>query len=160
MGRIVHEKRLRGVHPQLVLVPKAWGVQLPFDVLITEGVRMDVRQRALYAQGRSTPGQIVTMAETAALTAHGRRLFPGGDIFGCAFDAVPCTGPVGQPNYNDAPAFERMGAIAERMGLVWGGRWATFPDKPHVQLPDWRKYQPVGDEVPDYSDVTGGSSTA
>jgi len=113
MGRIVHEKRLRGVHPQLVLVPKAWGVQLPFDVLITEGVRMDVRQRALYAQGRSTPGQIVTMAETAALTAHGRRLFPGGDIFGCAFDAVPCTGPVGQPNYNDAPAFEEDPADAD-----------------------------------------------
>lgn len=160
MGRLIHEVRLRGVHPQLVLMAKAWGVQLPFDILITDGVRFDWRQRQLYAQGRTTPGPIVTMAETTADSAHGRRLFANGSAYGCALDAVPCTGVAGQPNYKDSGAYEAMAQIAERMGIVWGGRWERFQDKPHFQWPEWRSFPRAGDDVPDFSDVEGGSSTA
>ena len=29
--------------------------------------------------------------------------------------------------------FERLGANAEDLGFVWGGRWKRRPDRPHVQ---------------------------
>jgi peptidoglycan L-alanyl-D-glutamate endopeptidase CwlK len=166
MGVLRQEVRLRGVHPQLVLMARAWSVQLSFDILITDGVRTNARQAELYAQGRTTPGPIVTNAPTAALSAHGRKWFAG-RAFGCAIDAVPCTGPRGAPTYLDTAAYEAMAIIAERMMLMWGGRWTRAadgmdPDKPHFQWPTWRVYPAAPDEVPeppDFSDVEGGSST-
>ena len=157
MGKLVHEQRLRGVHPQLVLMARAWSVQLPFDILITDGVRLNSRQRQLYEQGRSTPGPIVTMASSTESAAHGRRLFSNDAVFGCAIDAAPCTGVAGQPNYADDGAYEAMAIIAERMGLVWGGRWKRFTDKPHFEWPTWKESPPAADDVPDFSDVEDGS---
>lgn len=34
--------------------------------------------------------------------------------------------------------FERVGAIAESIGLIWGGSFSK-PDRPHLQLADWGK---------------------
>ena len=119
VGKLVEEFRLRGVHPQLILLAKTWGVRLPFDVLLTCGVRTNAEQAALYAQGRTKPGPIVTQAASASLSAHGRRWF-NGMAYGCAVDAVPCTGVAGQPNYGDVGAYEAMAQIAERMGLEAG----------------------------------------
>lgn len=34
--------------------------------------------------------------------------------------------------------FERVGAIAESIGLIWGGSFSR-PDRPHLQLADWGK---------------------
>lgn len=167
MAKLVQEVRLRGVHPQLILMSKAWGVRLPFDVLITSGVRTNAEQAALYAQGRTKPGPIVTQASSASLSAHGRRWF-NGLAYGCAVDAVPCTGLAGQPNYGDVGAYEALALIAERMGLVWGGRWVKFTDRPHFQIAGWKDWPPAPDDAPqpdrvrsdpDFSDVIGGSST-
>ena len=166
MGKRLNEVRLRGVHPQLVLMTAAWSVQLPFDIFITSGVRTNAEQAELYAQGRTKPGPIITQAATAALSAHGRRWF-NGTAYGCAVDAVPCTGPAGQPNYNDSGAYEAMAHVAERMQLVWGGRWVKFPDRPHFQLLAWKDWPPAPDDPspgpprstdPNFSDVIGGNS--
>lgn len=35
-------------------------------------------------------------------------------------------------------AYDRLGELAESIGLEWGGRW-KFLDVPHVQLKDWKK---------------------
>ena len=41
--------------------------------------------------------------------------------------------------YNTADRFfERVGAIAESIGLIWGGSFSK-PDRPHLQLADWGK---------------------
>ena len=41
--------------------------------------------------------------------------------------------------YNtDGRFFERVGAIAESIGLIWGGSFSK-PDRPHLQLADWGK---------------------
>jgi peptidoglycan L-alanyl-D-glutamate endopeptidase CwlK len=145
--RIIHEERLRGVHPQLVLLAKNWVAQLPFDVLIVEGVRTNARQVALYEQGRTTPGPIVTMAKDVLQSAHGRR-WVHGVALGCAIDAVPCTGPIGQPTWQDHQALALMGNIAEDMGLTWGGNWGHFADPDHFQLPGWKEFQAVPDDSP------------
>jgi peptidoglycan L-alanyl-D-glutamate endopeptidase CwlK len=167
VGKRLDEVRLRGVHPQFVLMTAAWGVQLPFDILITSGVRTNAEQMALYAQGRTKPGPIVTQASSAAYSAHGRRWF-NGMAYGCAVDAVPCTGSAGQPNYGDVGGYEVMAIIAERMQLTWGGRWVKFTDKPHFQLLAWKDWPAAPDDAPspdegnrrntDFSDVEGGSS--
>ena len=32
--------------------------------------------------------------------------------------------------------WEMLGGIGEGLGLIWGGRWESFPDKAHFQLED------------------------
>jgi peptidoglycan L-alanyl-D-glutamate endopeptidase CwlK len=146
MKRLIHEEKLRGVHPQLVLLAKNWVLQLPFDVLIVEGVRTLERQQQLYAQGRTTPGPIVTMAADLGQSAHGQRLVHGVPV-GCAIDAVPCTGPAGQATWQDHQALALMGNIAEDMGLTWGGNWGHFADADHFQVPGWKLF-PAADASP------------
>lgn len=34
--------------------------------------------------------------------------------------------------------WEIVGALGEGVGLAWGGRWPTFPDRPHFGLPNWK----------------------
>lgn len=36
--------------------------------------------------------------------------------------------------------YDRLGELAESIGLEWGGRW-KFIDVPHVQLPDWKQFK-------------------
>lgn len=35
--------------------------------------------------------------------------------------------------YDDPSFFKQCGIIGERVGFEWGGRWANFPDQPHMQ---------------------------
>lgn len=43
--------------------------------------------------------------------------------------------------------FDKMAAIAEPLGLVWGGRWKGLVDGPHFQMPmTWQ--QAVAGEIP------------
>lgn len=82
-------------------------------------------QDALYAQGRTAPGPIVTDAM-------------GGDSYhnwGLAFDCAPLTN--GIVDYNNKALFTRMGRLGEQVGLEWGGNWTTYKialiDMPHFQ---------------------------
>jgi peptidoglycan L-alanyl-D-glutamate endopeptidase CwlK len=78
-------------------------------------------QDTLYAQGRSTKGSVVTNVK-GGMSFHNYRL---------AFDAVPTVDGVAQ--WNDNALWKRVGAVAERAGLNWGGSWQGFVDKPHFQ---------------------------
>jgi len=91
------------------------------DVIITSTLRDNESQNALYAQGRTTAGKIVTNAK-------------GGQSFhnyGCAFDFVPVVN--GKAQWNDTKTFERCGEIAESVGLEWAGRWKSFKELAHCQ---------------------------
>ena len=91
------------------------------DALITSTYRDTESQNALYAQGRTLPGKKVTNVR-------------GGDSFHnhrCAFDFVPLVN--GKAVWDDAKLWARCGALAESVGLEWGGRWTGFVDKPHCQ---------------------------
>lgn len=91
------------------------------DVLITSTLRDDEAQTALYNQGRTTPGRIVTNAK-AGQSWHN---------FGCAFDFVPIVN--GKAQWDDSATFDKCGAIAESLGLEWAGRWKSFKELAHVQ---------------------------
>jgi peptidoglycan LD-endopeptidase CwlK len=95
------------------------------DVIITSTYRDAESQAALYAQGRTAKGNIVTKAP-AGHSFHNWR---------CAFDVVPLR--AGKPVWGtqadeDLKLWQRLGAIGEACGLEWGGTW-KFKDFPHFQ---------------------------
>jgi hypothetical protein len=94
--------------------------RLGIQLRITSAYRSFAEQDALFAQGRTQPGRIVTNAR-------------GGESihnFGLAFDVVPMVH--GQPNWNGNWPF--IGALGKSFGFIWGGDWQAFPDRPHFEM--------------------------
>lgn len=91
------------------------------DVIITSTYRDHESQAALFAQGRTIPGRIVTNAN-AGDSFHNYKL---------AFDFVPIIN--GKPQWNDFEAFKRCGDIAKECGLEWAGDWKGFKEMAHCQ---------------------------
>ena len=92
-----------------------------YDVIITSTYRDNESQDALYAQGRTTPGNIVTKAR-GGYSFHNFRV---------AFDFAPLIN--GKIDWNNNAGFTACGHIAESIGLEWGGSW-KFTDMPHCQF--------------------------
>jgi peptidoglycan L-alanyl-D-glutamate endopeptidase CwlK len=96
-------------------------------IKISETLRTREEQDALYAQGRTKPGKIVTNAPGSSCSSYHQ--------WGTAFDFFRNDG---KGAYNESGQFfEKVGAIGAALGLEWGGNWKTIVDKPHFQLPDW-----------------------
>lgn len=95
------------------------------DVILTATFRDHAAQAALYAQGRTAPGRIVTNA-APGWSWHQWR---------CAFDIVPMRNgkPVWGTVGDDLALWMRCGAIGENIGLEWAGRWTSFREFPHFQ---------------------------
>jgi peptidoglycan LD-endopeptidase CwlK len=98
------------------------------DVLVTCTLRSNDEQAALYAQGRSAPGHIVTDAQ-AGRSAHN---------YGLALDIVPMVN--GKPDWNGHdPVWLTLGSLGQAAGLQWAGAPGfPFPEEPHFQHPNWR----------------------
>jgi peptidoglycan LD-endopeptidase CwlK len=110
------------------------------DLLITCTYRSYGEQGALYAQGRSRPGLIVTNAMPGE-SAHNRVI--GGRAAALAFDVVPILAgkPIWSLEGRNIDLWKHIGETGERLGLEWGGRWiGRAADFPHFQLRDWKKY--------------------
>lgn len=105
----------------LELLQKAKQSQIVLKV--TQTKRTLDEQAALYAQGRTAPGQIVTHAPPG-YSWHN---------FGRAFDVaiVSYPGDLTPTNLYDGN-WNQVGDMGEQLGLVWGGRW-KFPDRPHFE---------------------------
>lgn len=94
---------------------------------ISECLRTVAEQDALYAQGRTAPGSIVTNAKGSTYSSMHQ--------WGVAFDFYRNDG---KGAYNDSDGFfTKVGKIGQSLGLEWGGSWTSPVDKPHFQLPDW-----------------------
>lgn len=87
---------------------------------VVQGLRTFAEQDALYAQGRTRAGAIVTHAR-GGQSHHN---------FGLACDLAPVVN--GQVSWNDK-LFTPIGHWADLTGLSWGGKW-KFRDLPHVEL--------------------------
>lgn len=96
---------------------KAKGI----DLLVTSTYRDHESQNALYAQGRTTPGKVVTNAK-AGQSWHNHR---------CALDVVPLVN--GKAIWNDNVVWMQIGEIGVACGLEWAGNWKTFKEFPHFQ---------------------------
>jgi len=91
------------------------------DLLVTSTYRDNESQDALYAQGRTKPGKIVTKAK-GGQSFHNYR---------CAFDVVPLVN--GKPVWDDEALWARIGQLGKQIGLEWAGDWVTFKEMPHFQ---------------------------
>jgi len=91
------------------------------DLLITSTYRDNESQNALYAQGRTAGGSIVTNAK-AGQSFHNWR---------CAVDVVPIVN--GKAVWNDVNTWARIGVIGKSVGLEWAGDWKKFKEFPHFQ---------------------------
>jgi len=90
------------------------------DIFITETYRSQARQNYLYEQGPTRPGQQVTWTRNSNHTS--RR----------AWDIA-----VAPPrNLYDISTLSKVGAIAKKLGIEWGGYWeAGKYDAPHFEIP-------------------------
>lgn len=91
------------------------------DLIVTSTYRDNEKQDALYAIGRTKPGNIVTKAR-AGQSWHNYRL---------AFDVVPVVH--GKAVWNDSALWKTIGSLGVAMGLEWAGNWTRFREYPHFQ---------------------------
>jgi peptidoglycan L-alanyl-D-glutamate endopeptidase CwlK len=121
------ERRLKQLHPAVAAAVIATIADLADKgtvVEVVQGLRTYEEQDALFAKGRTAPGQIVTQARGGESNHN----------FGLAADLCPFTND--KPDWNAPMAvWAAIGTAAMAHGLEWGGQWKKFLDKPHVQLP-------------------------
>lgn len=127
-SKLPTSKELSALNPQVASMAQKFlnlCAAYKLDVTILVTFRSWDDQDVLYAQGRTTPGLIVTDAE-------------GGDSYhnwGLAFDCAPVVN--GTVDWSDLAKFTQMGNIGQQVGLEWGGNWTTFKiqllDMPHFQ---------------------------
>lgn len=122
-----------GLHPKVAEksdILKEKAEEKDISIQITDGFRTHEEQDALYAQGRTEPGNIVTNAK-------------GGESYhnyGLAVDfAVEADGEViWDVNYdgndNGKSDWEEVAEIAKDLDFTWGGDWEDFKDYPHLQM--------------------------
>lgn len=122
------EKSIATLQPEVrpmarALVQRARASGITIKVI--NGLRSYAEQDALYAQGRSAPGPVVTNAR-AGYSNHN---------FGIAFDIGVFEG---SRYLSDSPKYKAVGVLGVDLGLEWGGNWRTIVDQPHYQLrPTW-----------------------
>jgi peptidoglycan L-alanyl-D-glutamate endopeptidase CwlK len=123
----VSESRLTLVHSALSSRIHALANDLSSDgvnIRITQGWRSYASQNALYAQGRSLPGPIVTDAP-GGYSAHN---------FGYAVDFVDMLGRLPDWDRND-PQWQDVLAKALLHGLAEGAQWEDYPHLYLRELP-------------------------
>jgi peptidoglycan LD-endopeptidase CwlK len=135
-------QRAQLLHPKIreeviTLIAKAECL-LPGNlaVRIVQGLRTFEEQNALYAQGRTKPGNIVTNARGGG-SYHN---------YGLAIDFAILVDKDGNGTYDEVSWDIRKDndkdgtadwlevvKIFESAGWEWGGRWASLKDYPHLQ---------------------------
>lgn len=124
--------RLRGCHPDLKARVTALITDLAargLTLVLTQGVRSVAQQQALYAQGRYTPGKVVTNCDGVIKVSNHQ---PKQDGYGYAVDVAWRTA---HGDISWEGPWETLGLAAQAHGLIWGGTWLRFPDRPHLELP-------------------------
>jgi len=111
---MINSRKIEDLHPRVQVLARKFIEECSkagVDVLIYSTYRDAASQDALYAQGRTKPGRIVTNAR-AGQSFHNWRV---------AFDFVPIV--AGKARWDDKEAYAKCGNIAESIGLEWAGRW-------------------------------------
>lgn len=96
-------------------------------VEVISGLRSWQQQAALYAQGRTKPGKIVTKARPGS-SWHNYGLAIDLGLFraGKYLDAA-------EPKLA-AMLYSELGRLAATQGVEWAGTWKSFPEGPHFQV--------------------------
>ena len=122
-GDLITDQRIQNLHPAirintLFFINSTNENAGNTKIRVSQGYRTFDEQNALYAQGRTKPGPVVTKAK-GGFSSHN---------FGLAFDIVGITnGKIDyQLNWNN------LKITGNNMGFDWGGDW-KFKDMPHFE---------------------------
>ncbi len=136
MGHLSHPERADGSDSRLLKFLQAAADGLEFDILVVRGKESDAEAKRLYAQGRTTPGKIVTNAQDASQSAHGHA---------GAIDAVPLVNGKAFPEKDDpdypqwSDDLQALIKFARACGLVCGADWkGHLIDLDHFEVSDWK----------------------
>jgi peptidoglycan L-alanyl-D-glutamate endopeptidase CwlK len=121
------ERNILTLHPKVQKMARVFmNAAIPiakakgYDVRIISGTRTFAEQDAIYAQGRTAKGKIVTNAR-GGYSNHN---------FGIAFDVGVFKDTL---YFGTHPLYDELGLVGESLGFEWGGRWKKMVDKPHFQ---------------------------
>jgi peptidoglycan L-alanyl-D-glutamate endopeptidase CwlK len=117
---------------------------LGFDIFFPQVLRSPEEQAAMYAQGRTEPGKIITHAEPWE-SWHQPHIYVEAESRYCCLAFDIAFRPIDDPDTElredlygatwDGP-WELVGLMGEKLGLVWGGRWrGAKKDRPHFEDP-------------------------
>lgn len=131
----ITEARLASLHPVFIsrfrqLNQRILESPLAVHLRITQGLRSWSQQDALYAQGRTIPDTNIVTEARGGYSAHN---------FGYACDGVPDLPGLQawQPDWNHTDArWSIFLTTALECGFAEGTQWRTFPDAPHIYLPE------------------------
>ena len=122
---MINSRKLEDLLPQVRSRVEAFlkaAEEAGIDLLVTSTYRDNASQDALYAQGRTAPGKVVTNAK-AGQSYHN---------FRCAVDVVPLRN--GKPVWDTKdPVWQTVGRLGKAAGLEWAGDWKRFKEFPHFQ---------------------------
>jgi len=132
----ITEQRIQTLHPSLR--EEVTKIILECDKLLTgrakvrvaQALRTKSEQDALYAQGRTTPGKIVTNAKFGQ-SFH---------CYGCAIDfvlviddKVASWDTKADFDLDKVSDWVEVVNVFKKYGWKWGGEFRTFKDLPHVE---------------------------
>ncbi len=101
------------------------------DFVLTCTYRSSIEQNRLYAQGRTRAGKKVTNARGGQSKHNAVNI--AGLPASRAFDVMLMVN--GKPDFAGGNiGWAKLGAIGQKLGLVWGGAWKKFRDLPHFQM--------------------------
>lgn len=124
------EQKLGDVHPELARRVRRFAdlcEKNGLEIRVTCGLRPYPAQDALYQQGRTIPGKLVTNAK-AGYSAH---------QFGYAIDVVPGSETFGKftADWDGLGiAWKQVLMLGKQCNLSEGADWRAFPDRPHFYL--------------------------
>lgn len=124
--------KFAGLHPDLVKKVQqviSAMTALGFPMIPVQGLRTTETQQALFAQGRTAPGHIVTNADGVNTTSNHQAQKDG---FGHAVDMAFLIH--GQPSFDIKLPWACYGACGTAVGLTWGGTFKTVADLDHLEL--------------------------
>ena len=122
-GDAVSDKRIQSLHPAIRMLAADFIKEANENstgtlIRVAQGYRTYAEQNALFAQGRTTSGSIVTKAKGGESNHN----------FGLAFDIVGVTN--GKMDYN--LNWKSLSTLGKSKGFEWGGDW-KFKDMPHFE---------------------------
>ena len=139
----VSHKRIELLHPKIRLEVRLLTDFVNTQILtgkarmrVTSTLRTFAEQTALYNQGRTTPGQVVTNAK-AGQSNHN---------FGLSFDYALIVDVNGDGIYETTSwdtlkdydgdlvsDWKEVANLFKKHGFSWGGDWKSFKDYPHLE---------------------------
>ena len=119
--RLAHPKWLE-IWPRL---KEDFGLETGLQLEISCVWRSAKAQIDLFAFGRTKPGSKLTFKDgVKELSNHQLCPSPAIDVFVMASKKAVW----------DTKAYEPLGPLAEKYGLLWGGNWKEFKDYPHLEI--------------------------